>query len=375
MRIRKYLNVIQRNSIGSLWVFIHLARRFLRLDYLCLNGHSFYPDFITILITKRCNFNCRRCASKSPGIQEESFRELSTQELKKFIEQVSFFRPFIYFSGGEPLLRKDIFEIIKFIKSKRMLTGLVSNGSFLDENNVNAILDSGLDFFSVSIDGPRDYHDSVRGIEGAFDKAVRGLKLLIKARLERKVSHPHIRIASIIDPQNLANSIFVIDLANELKVDELAFGNLMFYTPEVKRRFDSFRKISDLDVSFINGMELRDDHKFSLDTGTLKKFLEYARTSSKVPVCFVPPQVDFINYYTLKSPSDGSTCLNPWFSVTIMPDGSVTPCQGLILGNIRNEKLRKLWNSDKIKKFRMIRKRSQPPGCFRCGEGQKLRFD
>lgn len=375
MRVKKTFGVFQKNLLGSLWIFFHRARRILGIDYLCLAGYSFYPDFVTLLITKRCNFQCARCASKSPAVTDASYDELSTQELKNFIGQLSGIKPFIYFSGGEPLLRKDIFELIRYIKSKKMLTGLVSNGSFLSEENINEIVDSGLDFFSVSIDGPRGYHDSVRGVEGAFDKAVAGLELLVKRRKEKKGSFPHIRIASIIDPQNLDNSIFVIDLANRLGVDELAFGNLMFYTPEIKKQFGRFKQEFGLDVSAINGVELREGHPFAISKERLKEFLDRARHSSRVPVCFVPPGADFFNYYSFKYPSRKSRCLNPWYSVTILPDGSVTPCQGLILGNIKKDKLMKLWNISAMRTFRKIRKKSQPPGCFRCGEGQIIQFD
>ena len=374
MGLKKYFNVIRNNPVASFWGILHRVRRFLPLDY-CLGGYSFFPDFVTILITKRCNFACDRCASKSPMVTRETYGELTTEELKKFIDRLSGIKPFIYFSGGEPLLRKDIFELIRHIKSRKMLTGMVSNGSLLNEENASSIIDSRLDFFSVSIDGPRDYHDRVRGVAGAFDKAVKGLELLLEARKERKAPRPHIRIASIIDPGNLDNSIFVIDLANKLGVDELAFGNLMFYTPEIKEQFLEFRKRTGLDVSFINGMELKSDHKFNIDDDKLKKFLDYARKSSRIPVCFVPPGTDFFSYYSFKYPSIRSRCLNPWFSVTIMPDGTATPCQGLLLGNIKKERLMKMWNKKAVRKFRNIRRKTQPPGCFRCGEGQILRFD
>jgi len=201
----------------------------------------------------------------------------------------------------------------------------------------------------VSIDGPREYHDRIREFEGAFDKAVNGIKLLIETRKRRKVTHPHIRIASIIDPGNFGNSIFVIDLANELEVDGLAFGNLMFYTPRIKEKIAKFKDDTGLDISFVNAMELKEDHDFKLDRDGLKKFLDYTKESSRVSIRFDPPNPDYINLYTFKDPSPESRCLNPWTSVTIMPDGKVVPCQGLILGNIKQDKLRTLWNNEKIK--------------------------
>ncbi len=374
MGIKKYADVIINNPVASLWVLFHRARRLIFLDYY-LGGYSFFPDFITILITKRCNFNCGRCASKSQMVTQETFDELSTPELKRFIDQVSWIKPFVYFSGGEPLLRKDIFELISYIKRKDMLTGLVSNGSSLDEESVNKILDSRLDFFSVSIDGARVYHDQARGVEGAFDKAVHGLKLLVEARKKRKATFPHIRIASIIDPQNLDNSISMVHLANELEVDELAFGNLMFYPPSIKKEQKEFGTEAGLDLNFINGIEIDANTRFNIDKEKLAEFLKAARQSKRVPVCFVPENTDFDNYYSFKHPSSRSRCFKPWFSLTVLPDGSLTPCQGLILGNIKEGKFLQCWNSAPIKRFRTLRKRLQPPACFRCGEGQTIKFD
>jgi len=232
-----------------------------------------------------------------------------------------------------------------------------------------------LDFFSVSIDGPRAYHDRVRGVEGAFDKAVNGLRLLIQAKKQKGIKVPHVRIASIIDPQNFENSIFVINLANELKVDEIAFGNLMFYTPQITKEQSLFRDKTGLEVSSINGIELEQGYKFYVDEEKVRKFMDYVHKSSKISVNFVPPKVNFVDYYSYKNPSPESKCLNPWFSVTIMPDGGVTACQGLILGNIQQDRLSKLWNNKMIRRFRTARKKCQLPGCFRCCEGQIIRFD
>jgi len=367
-----------KNPQASLVASFHLLRRKIRLEYYFLNNYSICPDFITILITKRCNFKCKRCSSQSPKYTtnfKQSQQELTTEEIKNLINQVAYFKPVIYFCGGEPTLRQDLFELIKYIKNKNLITAFTTNGSLMNDKVCNEILDSGLDFFSVSIDGHEEYHDRVRGFNGAFNKVTNGLRALVRIKKDRDRILPHIRIASIVDIDKLENSKYVLDLANEIRVDEVAFGNLMFYTKEAEDKQKKFIEEHNTGGEMI-GLAIEDDSIFSRDIDKIQDFSNYSKKYSNIPVSFVPDNIDFENYFAArKYPSKKSKCFTPWFSATIMPNGDVVPCQEYVVGNIREEKLLDIWNNEKMKRFRYYRKKGPMPACFRCNEGQDIKFD
>jgi len=122
-------------------------------------------------ITNRCNLNCIHCYARANTRKAE----LSTEECKRIINELSEFRvPMILFSGGEPLLRQDIFEIAEYAKKKKIRVVLSTNGTLIDESNVD---DIGIfDYVGISLDGIK-VHDRFRGIEGAFRKALRALEI------------------------------------------------------------------------------------------------------------------------------------------------------------------------------------------------------
>ena len=376
MNFKKYFHVAIQNPFTCLYAGFHLLRRYIPFEYKLLNGYSISPDLVTILITNRCNFKCSFCASNS--LQESAPRrdELSTQEIKNLIDQLTSFKPSIYFNGGEPFLRKDIFELINYVKQKKMIAALTTNGSMLTAKNIDMLIDSRLDFLSVSIDGPEEYHDNVRGYKGAFRKATEGLKLLVKRRNERKLRIPHIRLASIMSHENIENSRYILQLANDIPVDELAFGNLMFYTPQVVEAQSRFCKKKKTGGNHILGLEVPNDYKFKIDIKRIKKFVKEAPNISRIPIYFAMHNINdtIEDYYSLKYPSIKSRCLSPWYSAVIEPNGDLTPCQGYVVGNIREKRFRTIWNNKKMLKFRQVRKKHQPPACFRCLEGQRIVF-
>ena len=119
-------------------------------------------------LIRRCNLTCKHCYSISadrdfPG-------ELSTREAFTVMDDLHAFGvPVLILSGGEPLLRDDIFEISRRAKRQGFYVGLSTNGTLIDERNIAAIADIGYDYVGVSIDGMRETHDRFRRREGAFD--------------------------------------------------------------------------------------------------------------------------------------------------------------------------------------------------------------
>ncbi|MGI9302727.1 MAG: heme d1 biosynthesis radical SAM protein NirJ [Gammaproteobacteria bacterium] len=127
-------------------------------------------------LIRRCNLTCKHCYSISadrdfPG-------ELSTAEVFVVMDDLkSFGVPVVILSGGEPLLRPDIFEISNRAKAQGFYVGLSTNGTLVTGSNIDAIREVGYDYIGISIDGLRDTHDRFRRKEGAFDASIAGVRL------------------------------------------------------------------------------------------------------------------------------------------------------------------------------------------------------
>lgn len=377
MSLKKYFDATLNNPSSIPWRVFNLFRRHFPLDFWFFNGWSFPPDMITILVTKRCNFNCPGCSSSSPQYTRE-FRgeELSGEAIKNFIDEVAWFKPNIYFNGGEPTLRADLFELIHHAKNRGLVTAFTTNGSLLRGEVVESILSSGLDFLSASLDGPPEHHNTYRGFPDAYERLTSGLELLLKKRRELKRKRPHVRITCIINPENKDDALFVLRQAAELGVDDVAFGNLMFYPESYERKQQEVIDKFGVGGKHLIGLPLKDDKfPFKFDRERLKGLYGEIRKEAKIPVTLVPPVLNYDDFYSLKNPSDCSRCLSPYFIATLLPNGQLTSCQEYLLGDVRQTSFFSLWNGEKMKKFRRYRNKKVFPACFRCLEGQEIVFD
>ncbi|MGB5715518.1 MAG: heme d1 biosynthesis radical SAM protein NirJ [Gammaproteobacteria bacterium] len=127
-------------------------------------------------LIRRCNLTCKHCYSISADIDFKG--ELSTNEVFTVMDDLkSFGVPVLILSGGEPLLRPDIFDISRRAKAMGFYVGLSSNGTLIDEHNIDAIADIGYDYVGISIDGNKKTHDLFRRKDGAFDASMQGIRL------------------------------------------------------------------------------------------------------------------------------------------------------------------------------------------------------
>ena len=127
-------------------------------------------------LIRRCNLKCRHCYSISADVDFPG--ELSTTEVFSVMDDLKAFRvPVLILSGGEPLLRPDIFDISHRAKRLGFYVGLSSNGALIGEHNIDAIAAVGYDYLGVSIDGIGATHDRFRGVPGCFEASMRGIGL------------------------------------------------------------------------------------------------------------------------------------------------------------------------------------------------------
>lgn len=125
--------------------------------------------------TRRCNLQCIHCYSSSQNVRYSD--ELNTDEGKRLISDLaSFGSPVLLFSGGEPLLRKDLPELVQFAVDKGMRAVISTNGTLITKDKARVFSKIGLSYVGVSIDGMKKTHDLFRGVKGAYDAALRGIR-------------------------------------------------------------------------------------------------------------------------------------------------------------------------------------------------------
>ncbi|MCW9089337.1 MAG: radical SAM protein, partial [Gammaproteobacteria bacterium] len=127
-------------------------------------------------LLRRCNLTCKHCYAVSADKDFDD--ELSTPEIYTVMDDLRAFGvPVLILSGGEPLLHPDIFAISARAKAMGFYVGLSSNGTLIDENNIDAIARTGYDYVGISIDGIETTHDTFRRKQGAFAEALRAIRL------------------------------------------------------------------------------------------------------------------------------------------------------------------------------------------------------
>ena len=149
------------------------------------------PLFASYNVTSRCNMRCVFCEWWKNDIPE-----LSTKQALETIDAVcSLGVPFFDLSGGEPLLRKDLTILAKRVSSHRCLVSMNTNGTLLDENRIDEVA-SVFDMVVVSLDGPKEVHDKIRGVPGTYEKAIKAIELL-------KANDIKVGVNSVATPWNI----------------------------------------------------------------------------------------------------------------------------------------------------------------------------
>ncbi len=168
--------------------------------------------------TNRCNLSCLHCYSKSTLDEVDT---LTTEQIKKTIlEMKANGVKFIIFSGGEPLTRKDLFEIADFCKTNGIITYLSSNGLYFTKGNVQRIVDT-FDYVGISIDGDEETHDHFRGLKGAFRETLKAVKLA-------NSTGSKVGIRFTITKDTLGSLEYIFKLAEDENIPKIYISHLVY---------------------------------------------------------------------------------------------------------------------------------------------------
>ena len=181
-------------------------------------------------LVRRCNLTCKHCYSISAD--RDFPNELSTDQVFKVMQDLKRFKvPVLILSGGEPLLRPDIFDIAHRAKAMGFYTALSTNGTLIDESNIDSIAAVGFDYLGISIDGIQQTHDRFRRMEGAFDASIQGLRLCRDRNIKVGLRFTMTRDNADELPQ-------LLDLMDREAVDKFYFSHLNYAGRGNKNRGD-----------------------------------------------------------------------------------------------------------------------------------------
>ena len=170
--------------------------------------------------SRRCNLNCVHCYSKSENKLYPN--ELTTAEAKAFVEDIAEFGvPVLLFSGGEPLMRSDLFEIAKLASNKRIRAVLSTNGTLITETAAKQLKTAGFSYVGVSLDGIGETNNKFRGKENAFEAAVAGIRNCLNAGVK-----PGLRFT--VTKHNVKDLPEIFDFIEAEKIPRACFYHLAY---------------------------------------------------------------------------------------------------------------------------------------------------
>jgi heme d1 biosynthesis radical SAM protein NirJ len=184
-------------------------------------------------LVRRCNLTCQHCYSIS--CDKDFPGELTTAEACRVMDDLKAFGvSVLILSGGEPLLRPDIFELARRAKSMGFYVGLSSNGTLIGPHNMDAIAGSGFDYVGISLDGMESTHDRFRRKQGAFRAALNGVRLCRGAGIK-------VGLRFTLTEGNAAELPAILHLLDEERIDKFYLSHLNYAgRGNVNRRKDAF---------------------------------------------------------------------------------------------------------------------------------------
>ncbi len=298
-------------------------------------------------VNNRCNLNCRHCYIEARD--EEHKGELSTREAERFIDDLGRMKiPVLLFSGGEPLLRGDIYQLAERAGKKGVRPVLSTNGTLISRQVAKKLRMAGFKYVGVSLDGLEQIHDDFRNRAGAFQLALEGLDNAMEAGLK-------VGVRFTISDKNKDDLPQVLDLIAEKGIPRFCMYHLV-YSGRGRDliSMDTSKKDKERTIKYIMDRTL----KFSEE----KQELEILTVDNPVDGIMIlkyikqehPEKADEV--YELLRRAGG--CSAGEKVANVGPQGDVHPCQfwrNLTLGNVKDKNFSKIWLDKENRHLRKLR--------------------
>jgi radical SAM protein with 4Fe4S-binding SPASM domain len=290
-------------------------------------SEKYVPLVVSWNLTRKCNLKCPHCYINATT--QELKNELTTGESKNLIDQIcEVSRPLLILSGGEPLLRPDVYELVRYGASKGLKMGLGSNGSLINATAAKRLKEAGIETVSISLDSHiPEQHDEFRGVPGSWEKAVGA----IKALQENGVL---VQVNTTLTQQNYDQIGDIMSLVENIGVENF---HLFFLVPTGR------------------GVKMADISPAEYESMIKTTFAKVAKHKLNVRPSCAPQFMRIAKDMGLNMSRWIRGCLAGLYYCRVYPNGDVTPCPYLPikLGNIREKSFKEIWfNSEMFKTLR-----------------------
>ncbi len=309
--------------------------------------------------TYACNLKCKHCYA-SAGVPLAD--ELSTEEALALVDKLAKWGVTILaFSGGEPLVRRDFYQVARRAAVHGMYVAVATNGTLITKEVAKRLKEAGVQYLQISLDGATpETHDRFRGIPGVFEKTIEGIKNAVAEGF-------FVNIATTATKENYKEIPDIIDLCEELGVNWFMMYN---FVPTGRGRF-----IVENDLTPEEREELLkllwNKLKSVKKLNVLSTAPQFARVAIESEACAQIIPTHFYNPHLpdrLQALSDFiGGCGAGRFYIAIRPNGDIEPCVffPLKVGNVREDDLETLWRTSKV--FEELRNRDLlKPHCGIC---------
>lgn len=303
-------------------------------------------------VTYACNLRCKHCyATAGKALHDE----LTTDEALDLIDRLDRLGvTIIAFSGGEPLVRKDIFELTSYAAEKGIYVAIATNGTLITEEKAREMKESGVGYVQISLDGMKETHEAFRGIKGCFDRAVEGIKNAVKAGL-------FVNVSMTVTRFNYEDVPAVVELCEKLGVDWFMHYNFI----------PTGRGIAESDITPEQREELLKwlyEKNYSSKIFLLSTAPQFARVALQCQGEIVPTHFYNINAgERLRELAEFiGGCGAGRFYFAIKANGDIQPCVffPLKVGNVREDDLEEVWLHNHV--FEDLRDKDLLEGCGSC---------
>ena len=340
-------------------------------------NYLFSPEWIVLGVNNVCNLHCKMCDVGTKNMESNFAQNLVGTHpinmpldlVKKVIDQTAAYYPKakLAYAFTEPLVYPHLVASLQYANEKSIYTTVTTNALTL-KNKAVALVDSGLNEIYISLDGPQDIHNEIRGHKKSFQKALEGIELLSAQK-----NVPKISIICAITEWNIGHLETLISELSKYPIKEVGFMHTQFNTVDSAKIHNNSKWGIDYPSSDSN-VDIIDFSK--MDLPKLVSEIEQLKKGSHPFKIYFSPEItslEFLRKYYLQ-PEEfmGKMCNAVFTNIMIKSDGSVIPahgrCYNLTVGNIHSNSLKEIWHSSVLTKLRKDLSNAGGlfPGCSRC---------
>jgi len=338
-------------------------------DYL-----SVEPTRALLFMTYRCTSNCKMCTIWKRSKKVDPNEELTLDDWKKVIDQLDDKNiEIIEIFGGDSLIRKDVtIPLIKYIKQKneKIFIDLPTNCNLLDKNTAIDLVKSGLDRIYISLDGPIDIHDKIRGNKGTYNRVQKALKYLVEAKNNLKSKTPMIMINCTVSRSNLHNFEKILPAIEKISIDGIDFE----YVGEFKEDNIQNSNVDNI-IPTPFYIKVGNSSLINRDQAVLlkKKMNDIKKSTDNYKIIISTKHIDSLTIDDLVNGTiPNKKCFMCHSMVAIDPYGNFMGCfhyNNYILGNVKKLLFSSIWRNTKHQNFIKAQTNGDIKICKNCISG------